>query len=84
MVLRHSSDIDSNDFIKIYKIDTAEPYYFLVNDATLASNNPLRFPKNLFKIMTIDDHIRDEKLQYDSNRKASEISALLLGRIDKY
>ena len=45
----HSSDIDFEDFIKIYKKCTAEPYYFLVNDATLASDNPLRFRKNLLK-----------------------------------
>ena len=34
--------------------------------------------------MTIDDKIRDEKLQYDINREAARISALLLGKIDKY
>ena len=34
--------------------------------------------------MTINDQIRDEKLQYDINRKAAEISALSPGRIDKY
>ena len=34
--------------------------------------------------MTIDDKIRDEKLQYDINRKASKISALSSGRVDKY
>ena len=34
----------------IYKKYTAEPYPFLVNDATLASDNPLRFRKNLFNI----------------------------------
>ena len=33
--LNHSSDIDFKDFIKIYKKYTAEPYSFLVNDATL-------------------------------------------------
>ena len=43
--LNHSSDISSKDFIKIYKKYTAEPYSFLVNDATLASDNPLRFRK---------------------------------------
>ena len=47
MVLNHSSDIDFKDFMKIYKKCTAEPYSFLVNDATLASDNPLRFRKNL-------------------------------------
>ena len=34
--------------------------------------------------MAIDDKIRDEKLQYDTNREAAKISALLLGKIDKY
>ena len=48
--LNHSSDINSKDFIKIYKKCTAEPYSFLVNDATLASDNFLRFRKNLFNI----------------------------------
>ena len=49
IALNHSSDINSKDFIKIYKKYTVEPYYFLV-DATLASDNPLRFRKNLFNI----------------------------------
>ena len=34
--------------------------------------------------MAINDQIRDEKLQYDINRKAAEISALSSGKIDKY
>ena len=34
--------------------------------------------------MTINDQIRDERLQYDINRKATEISALSSGKIDKY
>ena len=34
--------------------------------------------------MTIDDKIRDEKLQYDINREATKISALSSGKIDKY
>ena len=33
--------------------------------------------------MTIEDKIRDEKLQYDINREAAKISALLLGKIDQ-
>ena len=73
--LHHSSDIDFKDFIKIYKKCTAEPYYFLVNDTTLPSDNLLRFRKNLLKqiynnITTIDDQIKDEKLQCDINREA--------------
>ena len=34
--------------------------------------------------MTIDDKIRDEKLQYDINREAVKISALSSGNIDKH
>ena len=36
------------------------------------------------KTRTINDQIRDEKLQYDINRKAAEISALSSGKIDKF
>ena len=50
IALNHSSDINSKDFIKIYKKYTAEPYSFLVNDAMLALDNPLRFRKNIFNI----------------------------------
>ena len=34
--------------------------------------------------MAIDDQIRDEKLKYDINREAAEISALSSDKIDKY
>ena len=53
----------------------------------LASDNPLRFRKlflNIIKIMTFNDQIRDEKLQYDINREAAKISALSSGKIYKY
>ena len=50
IALNHSWDISTTDFIKIHKKYTAEPYSLLVNDATLVSDNPLRFRKNLFNI----------------------------------
>ena len=34
--------------------------------------------------MTVNDQIRDEKLQYDINREAAKISALSSGKIHKY
>ena len=34
--------------------------------------------------MTIDDQVRDEKLQHDLNREAAKISALSSGKIGKY
>ena len=34
--------------------------------------------------MSIEDQIKDEKLQYDINREAAKISALSSGKLDKY
>ena len=34
--------------------------------------------------MTVDDQIRDKKLQYDINREAAKISSLSSGKINKY
>ena len=56
---------------------TSKQYSFLVIDATLASDNFSRFRKSLRErmqklIMTIDDKIRDEKLQYDINREVGK------------
>ena len=45
----HSSDISTKDFMNIYRKCTGKPYSFLVIDTTLASDNLLRFRKNLFK-----------------------------------
>ena len=50
IALNHSSEINSNDFIKICRKFIAKPYSFLVNDATLASDNPLNFRKKFFNI----------------------------------
>ena len=50
IAINHSSDINTKDFANIYRKCTAEPYSFLVNDTTLASDNPLRFRKNIFNI----------------------------------
>ena len=47
IAFNHSSDIDFQDFMNLYKICTAKPYSFLVIDASLASDNDLRFRKNL-------------------------------------
>ena len=43
----HPSGIDFKDFMNLYKKCTAKPYSFLVINATLASDNPSRFRKNL-------------------------------------
>ena len=75
-----NSDIDFKNCMNLYKKCTAKPYFYLVIDATLASDNRSRFRENLLEriqkiIMTIDDKITDEKLQFDINREAAKISA---------
>ena len=72
--------------MKILKKYTAEPYNFLLNDAALPSD---KVQKESFRIiynktMTIEDEIKDEKLQYDINSQAAKISALSSGEIDEY
>ena len=47
IALNHSSDIDFEDLMKIYKKYTSKPYSFLINDTTFPSDNSLRFRKNL-------------------------------------
>ena len=42
-----SSDIDFRDFMNLYNKCNAKPYSSLVSDTTLASDNPLRFRKNI-------------------------------------
>ena len=48
IVIKHSADIDYQDFIKIYRECTREPYNFLTIDTILSASNPLGFRKNLF------------------------------------
>ena len=43
------------------------------------------FLKSVYnKTVTIDNQIKDEKIQYDINREAAKISVLWSGKIDKY
>ena len=49
IAFNHSSDIDSKDFMNIYKKLRAKSTCFLVNDSTLASDNTSRFRTNLFE-----------------------------------
>ena len=50
IAISHSSDISTKDFEIIYRKCTTEPYSLFVNDTMFASDNPLRFRKNLFSI----------------------------------
>ena len=49
IAFNHSSDIDFQDFMNLYKKCTEKPYSFLVIDTTLASDNSSRFRKNLLE-----------------------------------
>ena len=74
--------------MNLYKKCTTKPYSFLVVDATLPSDNPLHFRNSLVErieklIMTVDDQVRDKKLQY-IKRESAKISALSSGKIDEY
>ena len=48
IAINHSADIDYQDFLKIYRECTKEPYIFLIINTTLPDSDPLRFRKNLF------------------------------------
>ena len=48
IAINHSADIDYQDFKKIYRECTKEPFNFLTIDTTLPASDPLRFRKNLF------------------------------------
>ena len=49
IAFNHSREIDFKDFMSLCKKCTTKPYYFLNIDATLASDNPLRFRKNVLE-----------------------------------
>ena len=49
IAFNHSSDIDFQDFMNLYKKWTAERYSFLVIDTTLSSDNSSRFRKKLLE-----------------------------------
>ena len=43
IAINHSANIDYNNFMKIYRECTKEPYCFLTTDTTLPASDPLRF-----------------------------------------
>ena len=74
--------------MNLYKKHTAKSYSLLVIDTSLASGNSLRFRKKLLEIIyklikTIDDKVRDKKLQHSIDREAANLSALSSSKIDK-
>ena len=51
IAFNHSSDIDFQDFMNLYKKCTAKQYSFLVIDTTIASDNPSCFRKNILEVI---------------------------------
>ena len=49
IALNHSSDMDFQDLMNLYKKRTIEPFTFLVIDTTLVSDNYLHFRENLLE-----------------------------------
>ena len=49
IAFNHSSDIDFQEFMNLYKKCTAKPFSFSVIDITFASGNSSRFRKNLLE-----------------------------------
>ena len=50
IVINHSSDTSTKNFISIHSECTSKPYTFLVNDTRFASDNSLRFRNFFFNI----------------------------------
>ena len=76
IAVNHSADIDYQDFIKVYREYTKEPYNFLTVDTTLPDSDPLTFRKNLFdsykndnEIKILNKKIMQNEAQYDLDRK---------------
>ena len=49
IAFNHEADTDFKNFINLYEKCTEKPYSFLVINATLASDNPSHFRKNLLE-----------------------------------
>ena len=89
----HSADIYYNNFVKIYRECTKEPYFFLTIDPTLPVSDFLRFTKCSFLLVKmivnhqlkfIDNKIKANQAQHDLNRLAAKISALFSVELRKY
>ena len=59
IAINHSSHIDYQDFMKIYREYTREPYNFLTIDITLPASDPLRIRKNLSDSYKNDNNSSD-------------------------
>ena len=81
IVFNHSSEINCQYFINLYKNCSSKLYSYLVINTTFPLDNPSRFRESLIAgilkiIMTIDVKIKVEKLQYHINSEAAKVSPL--------
>ena len=56
IAINHSADIDYQDFKKVYRECTKEPYNFLTTDTALPASDPSRFRNNLFNSYKNDNN----------------------------
>ena len=56
IAFNHPADIDYNDFVKIYREYTKEPYSFFTIDTTLQASDLLRFRKDLLPLYKNDSN----------------------------
>ena len=67
VAISHSADIDYNNFMRIYRECTREPYRFLTIHTSLSAGDPLRFRKKSFnthiKLTVTEIKILDDKIK---------------------
>ena len=59
IAINYFANIDYQDFMKVYRECTKEPYKFLTIDTTLPASYPLGFRKNLFDSYKNDSNWSD-------------------------
>ena len=67
IAINHCADIDYQDFKKIYREYTKEPYNFLAIDTALPASDHLRFGKNLFDSYVFKNTCCKATYKSDSN-----------------
>ena len=87
----YSSDVDFKDFMNLFLKNTIDdPYWFLVNNMTMSSDNPLQVTKNLLQKSVLmrksnqKNHTGRNKGQFNLHREMAKISALSSWNVSKY
>ena len=86
----HSSDIELQNFMKIYKGYTKESFSFLMDDTTFHQIIQYDIEETCHEMTitqetkTIDNKIEQNKAQYNLDRQHAKISVLSSGNVSKY